>query len=67
MTESEMRQWIDNASYTELLRRWRFAPSGHEMFQGEVGKYYADVMVRRREEAGAEAHTAASKQIGWEQ
>ena len=67
MTELEMRQWIDHASYTELLRRWRFAPSGDPMFHGDVGVYYATVMGRRRDEVGAEAHTSASKEIGWEQ
>lgn len=40
----EHKKWIDNANYEQLLRRWRFAPSGDEIFQGESGQYYKEVM-----------------------
>ena len=66
MTTEEMRKWIDEAPYEALLRRWRFEPSGSPWFQGETGKYYSEVLFRRREEIGPEKHTAASKTIGWE-
>ena len=65
MTDDEMKQWIDNASYRELLSRWRFARSGNPFFQGEVGDYYAKVMRRKRAEVGDTEHTRASKAIGW--
>jgi len=64
--DKEMKAWIDGASYEELLRRWRFAPSGDPIFQGETGDYYTKVMAKKREEIGPGEHTKASKKIGWE-
>jgi hypothetical protein len=65
MVDDAMKQWIDNASYEQLLSKWRNAPSGDPYFQGETGDYYAEVMKRKREEVGNAAHVAASKAIGW--
>ena len=65
MTEREMKAWIDKASYEELLRKWRFEPSGNPWFQGEVAKYYEEVMSKKRLEIGNEAAVRASKDIGW--
>jgi hypothetical protein len=62
----EQKQWIDNASYEDLLRRWRFAPVGDPMFQGDTGDYYSRVISERRNADHAE-HVDASKRIGWEQ
>lgn len=64
MTE-EQKNWVDNASYRDLLAKWRFAPSGDPMFQGDVGAYYAKVMAQQRAELPDGAHVAASKSIGW--
>jgi len=64
MNKDEMKQWIDNTSYEQLLSRWRFAPVGDLMFQGEIGDYYAEVMNKKREEVGNEEHVRASKSIG---
>lgn len=55
---------IDAMPYEELLRAWRFAPSGDPRFEGETGQYWKDRMARLRIE-GAD-HVAASKTIGWE-
>jgi len=65
MTDDERKYWIDNASYRELLSRWRFARSGNPFFEGEVGDYYAKVMKCKREEVGDAEHTRVSKSIGW--
>ncbi|MFH0982805.1 MAG: hypothetical protein V2A79_14875 [Planctomycetota bacterium] len=62
----DMKNWIDTASYAQLLERWRFGPVGSPWFQGEVGDYYAKVMGERHAQVGDEAHTAASKAIGWD-
>lgn len=62
----ESKAWIDNASYRDLLRRWRFSEAGDEIFQGDTGKYFAKVMAERRAKIGPVAHTAASKSIGWD-
>ena len=64
-TQEECKNWIDNASYEELLRKWRFSPSGSPFFEGEVGDYYKEVMFRKRDEVGNAAHVRASKKIGW--
>lgn len=65
MNEKEMIEWIDNASYEELLHKWRFAPISDPFFMGEIGKYYDKVMRRKREEIGDDEHTRISKKIGW--
>ncbi len=59
------KNMIDNMSYTEMLSRWRFAPAGDPMFVGESGKYFAEVMKKKRAEVGDDGHVAASKLIGW--
>lgn len=56
------KSWIDNATYEELLYRWRFAAIGDPLFQGETGDYYAKVMAEKKQTAN---HVQASKNIGW--
>lgn len=65
MTE-EQRRWINNASYLELLRKWRFELSESGYFTGELTLHYENVMDRRKKEIGPGAAVAASKSIGWE-
>lgn len=65
MSEEQMKQWIDNASYEQLLSKWRFAPAGDPFFQGEMGDYYSKKMAEKREEVGHAEHVRASKNIGW--
>jgi len=62
----EMKKWIDEASYEELLSRWRFAQSGSPWFQGEIGEYYAKAMGLKRAEVGDDEAVRASKSVGWE-
>ena len=57
--------WIDNASLEALLRRWRFAPCGDPIFEGDAAGYYEERMESLRRE-NPEEWTAASKRIGWE-
>ena len=61
----EQKQWIDGASYEELLAKWRFLPSGSPWFEGETGDYFGQVLAAKRAEVGEAAHVAASKNIGW--
>lgn len=61
---NEQKAWIDTASYEALLSHWRFAPVGDSIFQGEAGKYYKQVMARKRHEVGNGEHVRASKAIG---
>lgn len=64
MTEKEMRRWIDNASYEELLRKWRSAPAGSPFFKGAIGEYYSAEM-NKKKAADPGGAVAASKRIGW--
>lgn len=66
MTIDERKKWIDNASYEELLTKWRFAPAGSPWFQGEIGIYFDEVIRKRRKEVGEAEHVRISKAIGWE-
>lgn len=63
--EKELKEWIDNASYEDLLRKWRFAPSGDKFFQGEIGIYYSEVMAKKKIKVGHDNAVAASKRIEW--
>lgn len=62
---SDMKEWIDNASYEELLGKWRFAPAGDPFFVGEMGEYYARKMDEKRAEVGEKEHVRVSKALGW--
>ena len=76
MTEAEKIAWIDQASYEELLRKWRFAPVGDPWFQGKVGEHYVKMMAeRKRAEEVAETLLTGketdigcrtSKRVGWD-
>lgn len=47
--DEKMKQWIDEASYEQLLSKWHSAPIGDPFFLGETGRYYCQVMKQRRE------------------
>lgn len=64
MTADE-KAWIDTASYEDLLRRWRFSPSGTSWFQGDTGAYYSAQLAKKRAET-PDNGVSASKRIGWE-
>jgi len=63
MNESQ-KDWIDNASYEQLLSLWRGAPVGEPLFQGDTGDYYSKIMAEKRSAVGPAAAVAASKSIG---
>ena len=65
MTETEMKEWIDNADYEALLKKWRFAPTGDLFFQGDIGDYYSKVMAKKRDEISHEEAVKISKALGW--
>ena len=56
---------IDAMSYEDMLRDWRHAPLGAELFQGESGEYFTIAMAEKRKEVSGGDHVAASKRIGW--
>jgi hypothetical protein len=64
ITEQEritgLKKQIDAMSHQDLCRRWRFAPPGDPLFQGEVGEYYS---AKLKEKGGFTPEI--SKSIGW--
>lgn len=43
----QTKSWIDNASYEELLSRWRYGKLGDPMFMDVTGAYYSKVMFEK--------------------
>lgn len=60
----EVKRQIDCLDYVGLLSRWRFAPAGDAIFQGESGEYFSKRMAELRSK-DPEGAVAASKMIGW--
>lgn len=58
-----IKQWIDGASYEQLLSKWRYAPIGDMMLQGETGEYYSKIMFQKKSTVD---HVQASKNVGWD-
>lgn len=58
----ENKAHIDAMSYEQLLRNWRFAPSGDVWFRGETGKYWGERMKELREKCADPV--AVSKRLG---
>jgi hypothetical protein len=58
--EISLKAQIDVMSREEMARRWRFAPVGDPMFQGEVGDYFTE---RFKKLGGFSPEI--SKKIGW--
>ena len=67
MTDEEklLARWIDNATYSQLLERWRNALSGDRMFEGAVGNYYGYIMAEQKRLLTNSEQVKISKEIGW--
>jgi|WetSurSiteA1Bulk_404760.scaffolds.fasta_scaffold00038_3 hypothetical protein len=59
--------WINNASYEDLLRKWRFEPAGSNWFIGEIGDYYEKVLIEKSRKLPVHEIVKVSKSIGWEE
>lgn len=57
----EMKQRIDAMTREEMARKWRFAPPGDPMFEGDTGEYFN----KRFGQLGGFS-TVISKDIGWD-
>ena len=63
---TELKAAIDELPYEEMLRRWRFTPSGDPVFEGESAEYFGKRMAELRAQPGGnDRHVSASKSIGW--
>ena len=65
MTENEMKTWVDNASYQDLLQKNRFSKIGDPFFQGEMGDYTLNAMQYKKEALPDGGIVPISKRIGW--
>jgi len=65
LTES-IKNSIDSMDYESMLSLWRFAPSGHYMFQGEIGDYFSKVMKEKQSKLTDSERVTASKSVGWD-
>jgi len=61
----EIKDRIDSMTHYDLLYRWRNAPIGQPLFEGESGEYWGKRMKEKRQENPAQA-VQDSKDIGWE-
>ena len=43
-----LKKWIDNASYDQLLYKWRYAPSDDPIFDSEIKEYYRKILFERK-------------------
>lgn len=59
--------WIDAATYEDLLRKWRFAKVDDPIFVGKEGKKFRDKLNAKREELTQQEIEEISKRVGWEQ
>lgn len=64
--DPKYKEWIDNASFEDLLRKNRFAPVGDPMMLDATGEYFLEVMNQRKKEVGEAEAVATSKRIGWD-
>ena len=65
MIDNLVKSRIDGMNYEQMLRRWRFAPIGDPLFQGEAGDYFAEVMTSKKNKLSHEEQVKVSKEIGW--
>jgi hypothetical protein len=61
VTAAEKRK-VDEATYEDLLRTWRFTWAGDPLFQD--GTYWT-VLSRRRKQVGVDEHIRISERVGW--
>ena len=61
----ELKKSLDDLTYSEMLKMWRFGHAPAEMFQDEVGDYFMKEMFRKRDLLPESEQVAISKNIGW--
>jgi len=65
-TNKHLYDWIDNATYSDLLNKWRHIPiEDCEYFQGEVGNYFAKILGEKKAALSPSQQVQVSKSIGW--
>jgi hypothetical protein len=62
--KEEHKNWIDNANYYQLLKRWRFSNMDN-IFIGSTGQYYYKIMNQKCNALENKERVRISKLIGW--
>lgn len=57
--------WIENASYEELLRRFRYTKDNSKWFKGILGRYYRKQMYYKAACLPKAQQSAISEKVGW--
>lgn len=65
MNDEERLEWIENASYRDLLEKLRFEPAGSPWFAGVVGRAFYAKWAQKKRETGPIEHAIASRNVGW--
>lgn len=61
----QLKKEIDNMTYEQMLSRWRFAPVGDLMFTEESGKYFSEIMGKKKNQLSHQEQVRISKDLGW--
>lgn len=68
METDQMRlDWIAQADYESLLRKWRFEQPGSSWFKGPVGEAYRKAMFKHRTTLSITDAMEISTRVGWHQ
>lgn len=59
-TEKQMREWINKASYAELLKKNREASFNDPMMKGVIGDHFRTTLAELKSELSAEEIVALS-------
>lgn len=65
LSDDQMIEWINNASYLELLTKWRKTTIPSRWFVGRVGDHFTRVFYAKKDATSEADRVAASKQVGW--
>ena len=60
VSEAKMRQWINEASYTDLLKKNRTASFNDPMLKGTLGEHFRKTMTELKSELTTEEIVALS-------
>jgi len=60
----ELVDWIEKASYEQMLERNRFGPLGDPIFKGDIGILFADSMRNKANKLSNADKVRISKELG---
>ena len=61
----DLKNQIDGMNYEAMMSKWRFAPIGDPLFQGESGTHFSKVIAEKRDKISDAERVEASKNVGW--